>query len=848
MANRLGIEINATENVTQKMKDVKQSFQDTASAASQLDKVKQRLDNISNSSMPAKRQLRELQVIMTNMNLDGLSNTDVFTEVAQRAGELKDAMADAQQAVRAYADDTFKIQAMGQAFEGVSAAMSIATSASALFGSSNEDVQKALLKVQSAMALVNGVQKISNLLNKDSALMLRIKQIRLAANTTSETALATATTAGTAAVVANTAATTVNTTAQRAWNVAKAVAKALIGDWTGLLLVGVTALGAYAIATSDSTDEIKQQTEATKEANNVTQDYGKVTQDTYANLMASYSKLKNQYRQLRTEHEKIQWIKDNANELDNLNLSINNVDSAEAAFNGNTDAVVQSFIARAKAAAKLAEMVDEYRKQMKLIDEMSDIESTIKNDAQRSGRTARSGDKINDASYHNSRYGYVNQQGNWVFHEQGAKLYSGTDVTSNPQYKAKQAELDKSIAKTDRLASEIAQDASQVKKINRNIKTTVNKPTKPAEDDKKDKKVATDGSIESMNKELRELQENLRFGLVPQDKIEETKQRISNLKTDIEKEEIKLGFKDDPQVAKQKAVQNTLNKLQEEFNNLEFKPKVSSFDIATGNIGTGDKLGDIEQQMNLNDQLIEKLNNLKSKYEELGDAGKDALAAVNDKLKEVNDSQANLGNQAQILENLREKYEKQKQALETIGNVAYSTSSMFSTLGNVFKQTGDDTAAAAMTILGSVADMVAQVVPQIMTLIAVKEGEAMASGTASAASMPFPANIAAIASIVATCIATFATIASVVAGSFANGGVVGGNSYYGDKLYAKVNSGETILNQDQAKRALDLMNDGGRVMQTVVGGEVKIKGSDLYVSLKNYSRGKQSLGKNIGIH
>ena len=71
-----------------------------------------------------------------------------------------------------------------------------------------------------------------------------------------------------------------------------------------------------------------------------------------------------------------------------------------------------------------------------------------------------------------------------------------------------------------------------------------------------------------------------------------------------------------------------------------------------------------------------------------------------------------------------------------------------------------------------------------------KEGEALASGTASAAGLPFPANIAAIASIVATITALFASIA----GKFADGGIISGGSFHGDKLLARVNAGEMILN------------------------------------------------------
>ena len=83
-----------------------------------------------------------------------------------------------------------------------------------------------------------------------------------------------------------------------------------------------------------------------------------------------------------------------------------------------------------------------------------------------------------------------------------------------------------------------------------------------------------------------------------------------------------------------------------------------------------------------------------------------------------------------------------------------------------------------------------------MALIGVKQGEALASGTASAAALPFPANIAAIAAIVAQIMAVFSTIASV-AGKFAEGGIVGGSSMVGDRLIARVNSGEMILNGSQ---------------------------------------------------
>lgn len=90
---------------------------------------------------------------------------------------------------------------------------------------------------------------------------------------------------------------------------------------------------------------------------------------------------------------------------------------------------------------------------------------------------------------------------------------------------------------------------------------------------------------------------------------------------------------------------------------------------------------------------------------------------------------------------------------------------------------------------------------------------AISAGIASAQSVPFPANIAAIATTIATITGLIVSTASSFvqakqllsgsdAGAFADGGVVGGTSYTGDKLTARVNSNEVILNPKQASNVL----------------------------------------------
>lgn len=80
-----------------------------------------------------------------------------------------------------------------------------------------------------------------------------------------------------------------------------------------------------------------------------------------------------------------------------------------------------------------------------------------------------------------------------------------------------------------------------------------------------------------------------------------------------------------------------------------------------------------------------------------------------------------------------------------------------------------------------------------------------------------------------------AMISAVKSVGFAQGGIVGGTSYSGDKQYIRVNSGEMILNGQQQARLFSMINSGGG------GGEVtfRIAGQQLVGVLNNYN-GKMS--------
>lgn len=126
----------------------------------------------------------------------------------------------------------------------------------------------------------------------------------------------------------------------------------------------------------------------------------------------------------------------------------------------------------------------------------------------------------------------------------------------------------------------------------------------------------------------------------------------------------------------------------------------------------------------------------------------------------------------------------------------------------------------------SVSQWALQSISNIAGVISKVQELAISQGVASAAKLPPPLNIAAMTSVVSTIIGIFASIPK-----FANGGIVGGNSYFGDKLLARVNSGEMILNKGQQAKLYRMTEDN---RNGITIGFDRVRGSDIYLSLKNY--------------
>lgn len=164
-----------------------------------------------------------------------------------------------------------------------------------------------------------------------------------------------------------------------------------------------------------------------------------------------------------------------------------------------------------------------------------------------------------------------------------------------------------------------------------------------------------------------------------------------------------------------------------------------------------------------------------------------------------------------------------QQRLAEIGSLlGNSISETFSTLaGGVVESLG----LASTGFEGFIKGLVGTVTKLISMMLASSISQSIAGATA-AGTATGPAAIfttpAFIATAVGGVIAAFAAIPK-----FEFGGIVGGSSFYGDKILARVNSGELILNQKQQAGLYGMLGSNAPEPSVVLNGGFKISGSDI---------------------
>lgn len=294
------------------------------------------------------------------------------------------------------------------------------------------------------------------------------------------------------------------------------------------------------------------------------------------------------------------------------------------------------------------------------------------------------------------------------------------------------------------------------------------------------------GSIQEISDQISKKESEIKNLRVGSDSFNLLRDEIQRLKADKELLEIQLNPKVDEN--SMNSLLGSLQKVQEKINS-----RKSLLSITT----------DKSQIQQLNDEL-EALSKKEFKLQLEIDEKKQSAIAQN-------------------VDEIKTQYEGLGQAAQSVGNV-------FSSLGNV---TND----SFMQMIGSISGAVSSILPEIGKLVAANQAAAISSGTASAAAMPFPANLISIATIVSSILGVFSSLPK-----FADGGIVQGRSF-GDYNLARVNGGEMILNSTQQGRLWNTIQQGQSTSSAPMNGNVtfRIEGKQLVGVLNNYNSSKSRL-------
>lgn len=157
-------------------------------------------------------------------------------------------------------------------------------------------------------------------------------------------------------------------------------------------------------------------------------------------------------------------------------------------------------------------------------------------------------------------------------------------------------------------------------------------------------------------------------------------------------------------------------------------------------------------------------------------------------------------------------------SLNAIGDVVSSVSRLT-----------NEGAASWLDYSANLIQAVSQALPQLSALATKNASVAATGAAASVSSIPIVGWIMA-GTAVASVIAAMTNLPK-----FANGGVVPGNMFSGDRVPAMLNSGEMVLNRSQQSSLFDILNrQGGMIGRDVnVTGEVFITGEQIRILLAN---------------
>lgn len=630
------------------------------------------------SSQTMRTQMMKAREEMMQMIAAGKQGTIEFMELAQKAGEMRRQLAEANAYMQYLSTPQRGLAALKTGLQGVAGAASLVTSTIGLFNKDSKKMVEIQTKVQSILGIIVGLETTYNLVKKESFVRMALEEVRIWAIAKARGVEAAATTAAAGA--------------QETLN--KAMLKNPYGAIIALLVTLGTAIWAVTKALTSETDAEKKAREEKEEHIKAI----KEQQEKWASSVAesaskqidSYRKLQKKWNELGDDmSKKKKFIKENQTAFNNLGLSVSGVTDAENVLVQNTDAVVNAIMARAKALAYQELMTESLKKQIE--DQLkADQKNASVEGGQFSYQVKAGGNAVDkkNKAYQNAfaaGYRYMEgdtEDGKWT--EQGAKRLNQYSKNYAAQQRAKAAAEDKKRNKKyedeqKKLLEKSEKELDEEKKklSNKGIKTyNPNEETKDKGKGDSGKTAAEKAQEqrELMDKQKREqirAAEDLEFSTrEAQIKAmeESTEKTLAQIELDHDREvkAIERAYEDMriKRVEAAKAVweKDENNKGKNFFESQEYSDSLYNSDEETENLKARLDAAAKQRQQALKEESERQIQALRDSLKEYGDIQEQKLAIAEEYAEKIRKAEE-AGNYVEA-ENLRQKEKQEVSAKE----------------------------------------------------------------------------------------------------------------------------------------------------------------------------------------
>lgn len=779
--------INEAKNATAQYTNATVDLKkETEDYLSQFGSLRKQLRGAKQEAFNLAAQFSQLSAVEKDSEL-GQQLAGELQFAIEKAAELEDVMSDTQDAIRNAASDTAGLDAFKESLE---VGKDLATAYIGVLGKltgSEEALKNALSSLAIVQGSFNAVIKTTSMLQKNSATMIALQRAGVLSLAQAEKVSAVAANASTIAY--------------------KGLGKAMKAIPFIAIAAAVLAIGKaivdYATGANKATKEAeklnKELTGTKKIINDLSTAYNSNYASSLGKTLSLYKQLQTSYSKLSTQQEKSKWIKENTEKFKELGVSITNVNDADKILIKQSKDVIQAFKLRAEAAAEATRLQDLYVKR---------IEAEAKARANASKNNFKAGDKVQTGDV--ERYGL--QEG--IDYKQ-YKDKVGMFYTDAGAMKAMEASAARNIQKyTQDIDAEINASAERLaattEKLNNVLTGSTN--TNAGGRSSGTKKDITENILPKANKVNKQIDDWFK---AYDKKIATKTKEASEMNYNVVGPSINIL--NSPQ-----QIQGTENAIQQALQVDDIKFDFSALP---------------EAMQEAADEAVQSLDRLAEAMAIAGQQRAKFMAAGDTKGVEEMDKQ---------LSKLTEDYNKQSEEVdkyatrsEKIGKLTSAfgdVGNKVGELGSLFSQLGDATDDAGVKTMSIIAQAVAT--------MALSFANALKNCGSWYEWLVFGVTgMVQLASMVSQ-------IKQLTAGGYAEGGIIPGNSFAGDKVMAMVNSGEMVLNTHQQKNLFDVLNGitGTGIASSKVELTGKIRGKDLLLVQKNYNTIGAKSGQSIKIN